>query len=123
MKEAINTLQKTVVAIETGSINRGDLLDAETAVKLAMERAKLPDGRLKSDINATLGVFRECGEVISELATSVALGGETTSKENELIQRLVKKYPSSFKTNSPKLPDAMGALAIEARKAYEKVVQ
>jgi hypothetical protein len=124
MKDCINTLQKTVVAIETGSVSRSDLLHAETDVKLSMERAKLPEGELKSGINATLGVFHEVSEVISELSASVARGEQTTSHGEELVQKLVKKYPSSFKTkdnDSPDLPDAMDALAIEARKAYEKV--
>jgi hypothetical protein len=126
MKECLNTLQKTVVAIETGSISRSGLLDAKTEVKLSMERAKLPEGQLKNDINAMLGIFDEVGEVISELSASVARRGQTSAKGEEVVQKLVKKYPSSFKAkdkSTPELPDAMDALAIEARKAYEKVAR
>lgn len=124
MKDGINTLQKTVVAIETGSIRDQDLLNAETDVKLSMERAKLPEGQLKSDINATFGVFHEVSEVISEMKRSVARGTSFTAEGIELAQKFFKKYPSSFKTkvdHSPDLPDAMDALAVEARKAFEKV--
>lgn len=121
VKNAVDTLQKHTVALETGSESANDLLQAQTDVKLAIERAKLPEGQLKTDINATLDVFKDAEDVLGGMRRTITRRGIETDDDLELVKKLEKKYPSSFTKKDPDLADAFASLQLEARKAYDKV--